>query len=124
MGYYGFAGHQGQGLMREGLRAVLKVAFGEMGLHRLEANIQPDNHASIGLVRGAGFQCEGFSPKPEDWRTLARPPALGDPGAPVTLGLCPVYRCHGDRDRKPWRAAAADDAAAAARRRSRVRTPV
>lgn len=63
LGYYGFAGHQGQGLMREGLRAVLKVAFGEMGLHRLEANIQPDNHASIGLVRGAGFQCEGFSPK-------------------------------------------------------------
>ncbi len=63
LGYYGFAGHQQQGFMRDGLRAVMRVAFGDMGLHRLEANIQPGNLASIGLVKGAGFQCEGFSPK-------------------------------------------------------------
>jgi ribosomal-protein-alanine N-acetyltransferase len=48
--------------MGEGLGLVLRYAFGPMGLHRLEANIQPGNEASIGLVRGAGFRLEGFSP--------------------------------------------------------------
>jgi ribosomal-protein-alanine N-acetyltransferase len=40
---------------------VLGRAFGEMRLHRLEANIQPGNIASIALARGAGFVREGFS---------------------------------------------------------------
>lgn len=63
LGYYAFAGFERQGLMREGLRAVVKHAFGQMKLHRLEANIQPQNIASIALVRSAGFKLEGYSPK-------------------------------------------------------------
>jgi ribosomal-protein-alanine N-acetyltransferase len=47
--------------MREGLELVLARAFTELRLHRLEANIQPGNHASIALVRGAGFVREGYS---------------------------------------------------------------
>lgn len=62
LGYGAFAHAAGQGLMGEGLRLVLRHAFGPLGLHRLEANIQPANTASIALVRGAGFRCEGYSP--------------------------------------------------------------
>jgi ribosomal-protein-alanine N-acetyltransferase len=52
-----------QGYMREGIELVVRAAFLELRLHRLEANIQPGNAASIALARGAGFQREGFSPR-------------------------------------------------------------
>jgi ribosomal-protein-alanine N-acetyltransferase len=52
-----------QGYMREGIELVLQAAFLELRLHRLEANIQPGNAASVALARGAGFQREGFSPR-------------------------------------------------------------
>ena len=63
LGYYAFAGFSRQGLMREGLRAVVKHAFATLKLHRLEANIQPENIASIALVRSVGFKLEGYSPR-------------------------------------------------------------
>lgn len=62
LGYFAFAGHERRGLMTQGLRAVLREAFGPLKLHRLEANIQPGNTASIALVRACGFRREGFSP--------------------------------------------------------------
>ncbi|OYU46216.1 MAG: phosphinothricin acetyltransferase [Burkholderiales bacterium PBB4] len=63
LGYYAFDGFQGRGVMRQALRQVVRLAFTDLGLHRLEANIQPTNHASIALVQSCGFRCEGFSPR-------------------------------------------------------------
>ncbi|PWU20877.1 MAG: RimJ/RimL family protein N-acetyltransferase [Candidatus Rokuibacteriota bacterium] len=50
-----------QGYMSEALPLALSFAFGRLGLHRVEANIQPGNRASIALVRRAGFRREGLS---------------------------------------------------------------
>lgn len=82
LGYYVFSGFERQGLMREGLLFVVRRAFNILKLHRLEANIQPINEASIALVKSAGFQLEGYSPRylkingrwrdHERWAILAR----------------------------------------------------
>lgn len=63
LGYYGSAELAGQGYMGEGLELVLDEAFGTLGLHRVECNIQPGNDASLALARRAGFRREGFSPR-------------------------------------------------------------
>jgi ribosomal-protein-alanine N-acetyltransferase len=52
-----------QGYMRDGIDHALRHAFVVVGLHRLEANIQPGNEASLALARSAGFRREGFSPR-------------------------------------------------------------
>lgn len=63
LAYYVFSGHERNGYMTEGLRAVVRYAFDELGLHRLEANIRPENSVSIALVRKVGFNREGYSPR-------------------------------------------------------------
>lgn len=63
VGYYAFTGHERQGLMTEGLRRVVRYAFMDLGLHRLEANMQPGNLASIVLATACGFSQEGYSPR-------------------------------------------------------------
>lgn len=61
MGYQVGAPFAGQGYMTEAMQLVLRHAFTKMKLHRVEANIQPGNAASIALVRRAGFTREGYS---------------------------------------------------------------
>jgi [ribosomal protein S5]-alanine N-acetyltransferase len=63
LGYGVVAAHAGKGYMTEALELVLRDTFTRLGLHRVEANIQPGNAASIALVRRAGFELEGVSPR-------------------------------------------------------------
>jgi [ribosomal protein S5]-alanine N-acetyltransferase len=61
LGYYADVDFAGQGLMSEGIRLAIDRAFGVLKLHRIEANIQPENRASLDLVKRLGFTKEGFS---------------------------------------------------------------
>jgi ribosomal-protein-alanine N-acetyltransferase len=98
LGYYGFRPHDGQGLMTDGLNLVLCHAFRRLKMHRLEANIQPGNVASIALVKRCGFRREGLSRRYlkiagrwrdherwaitiEDWRDAAGRDAAGHDAA-------------------------------------------
>jgi [ribosomal protein S5]-alanine N-acetyltransferase len=62
MGYYAFVGHEGKGLMSEGIRWIVRYSFTALGLHRIEANIQPGNEPSRRMAEACGFRLEGFSP--------------------------------------------------------------
>ncbi|MER5777607.1 GNAT family protein [Streptomyces sp. NPDC002039] len=61
LAYTAYVSTTGHGYMTEGLRLVLRHAFDELELHRLEANIQPDNTPSLNLVKRLGFRREGYS---------------------------------------------------------------
>ncbi len=67
LGYDAYDPYAGAGLFAEGMRLVIGRAFADqpqgMGLHRVEANVQPGNVASAGLLRSLGFRREGHSPR-------------------------------------------------------------
>ncbi|MCX7125472.1 MAG: GNAT family N-acetyltransferase [Gammaproteobacteria bacterium] len=63
LGFYAVADYAGKDYMSAGLKLVLKKCFEELQLHRVEANIQPDNTKSINLVKKNRFRYEGFSPR-------------------------------------------------------------
>lgn len=63
LGYYALQPFAGQGFLLSGLSSVVSHVFGKLRLHRVEANIQPNNARSIALVKRLGFQMEGFSPR-------------------------------------------------------------
>ncbi|MDF1796975.1 MAG: GNAT family N-acetyltransferase [Coxiellaceae bacterium] len=81
-GYFVFKQFAAQGVMTAGLKQVVRYAFDQIGLHRIEANIQSDNLASIALVRRCGFQQEGYSPNylfiDNQWRDHERWAILND----------------------------------------------
>jgi ribosomal-protein-alanine N-acetyltransferase len=68
MGYWIGDPYLGRGYGTSGVRACLEMALvpevaGGLGLHRVEANIIPSNHASLALVRRLGMRKEGYSPR-------------------------------------------------------------
>ena len=62
--------HQGRGLASDAVRTALEWAFGPMGLHRVEADVEPANVASLRLLERLGFRREGLSR--ERWWTRGR----------------------------------------------------
>jgi [ribosomal protein S5]-alanine N-acetyltransferase len=92
LGYAAFAPFAGLGYMSEGLTMILRHAFNDLRLHRLEANIQPANKASLALVQRLGFRREGLSPAylyingawrdHERWAITAPAPWTPDPSLP------------------------------------------
>ncbi|WP_351236839.1 GNAT family protein [Streptomyces sp. NPDC002133] len=92
LGYAAFVPSAGRGYMAEGLTVALQHAFNDLRLHRLEANIQPANKASLALVQRLGFRYEGLSPAylyidgawrdHERWSITAPSPWTPDPSLP------------------------------------------
>ena len=63
LGYYAFIPHAGSGAMRGAMPLVFEHAFDQLGLHRLQANVQPGNAASRALLTATGWREEGFAPR-------------------------------------------------------------
>ena len=89
LGYYALAPLAGRGYMTEAFALALDFAYAKLGLHRVEANVQPTNRRSIALVARVGLAREGYSRRyikiagrwrdhvrfamlAEDWRVLRR----------------------------------------------------
>lgn len=62
LGFAAFVPSAGKGFMTEGVGLTVLYAFGQLGLHRVEADVQPGNEPSRRLVQRLGFRQEGFSP--------------------------------------------------------------
>lgn len=63
LGYHLGREFSGKGYMKEAVRLILRFAFKDLKLHRIEANVQPHNLASIAVLERNGFIKEGFSRK-------------------------------------------------------------
>ena len=61
IGYWVGAGYAGRGVATAAVAAVIPIAFGEHGLHRLEAGTLPDNLASQRVLEKNGFERIGLA---------------------------------------------------------------
>jgi ribosomal-protein-alanine N-acetyltransferase len=72
IGYWIDEGLAGRGITPTAVALLADHAFRAVGLHRLEANIRPENSASLAVVRKLGFTDEGFHRRflaiDGDWR--------------------------------------------------------
>ncbi|WP_137723504.1 GNAT family N-acetyltransferase [Prescottella subtropica] len=60
IGYWVDKAVTGQGVATGALALGLDHCFGRMGLHRVEATVRPENHASRAVLGHAGFREEGL----------------------------------------------------------------
>lgn len=61
LGYSLAPAHWGRGLMHEALGALLRHGFETLQLHRVEADVDPRNHASARVLERLGFVREGLA---------------------------------------------------------------
>lgn len=59
LGYWLLPAYWGQGIMQKAVPHVLRYAFKEMNVHRIHADVEPENLASAKLLRKLGFVHEG-----------------------------------------------------------------
>lgn len=59
IGYWLLPQYWGQGLMRRAMPYVLTHGFEQLGIHRLHADVEPENVASVKLLQALGFTHEG-----------------------------------------------------------------
>ena len=59
IGYWLMPDYWRQGFLTEALPSILQYGLQDMGLHRIHADVEPDNTASCGLLKKFGFQLEG-----------------------------------------------------------------
>lgn len=75
-GWAALAPHAGRGHLTDALSLVLEIAFTQLRLHRVEADIQPANERSRALARRCALRLEGYSPRlvlvDGDWRDHER----------------------------------------------------
>ena len=60
VGFIVHPAHAGRGLATDAVRTALRFGVAEMGLHRVEADVDPDNAASLRLLERLGFRREGL----------------------------------------------------------------
>jgi ribosomal-protein-alanine N-acetyltransferase len=60
LGYLLHPAHWKKGLMKESIRKIIEYAFNGLGLHSLEAKVDPNNRSSIILLEKTGFVKEGY----------------------------------------------------------------
>ena len=87
--YYAMAGRGGRGLMTRAVEHALAHAFTGLGLHRVEADLQPGNLRARRLVQRLGFRLEGYAPRFRRvagvWRDHERWARLADEDMPDVL---------------------------------------
>ncbi|MEA2125754.1 MAG: ribosomal-protein-serine acetyltransferase [Solirubrobacteraceae bacterium] len=65
VGYWLAAPAQGEGIMTAAVRAVVRIAFDEWSLHRVELRAAPDNARSQAVAERCGFVFEGVAREAE-----------------------------------------------------------
>jgi ribosomal-protein-alanine N-acetyltransferase len=60
VGYWLARSQTGRGTMVRSLACLIDYAFDEVGLHRVEVNVRPENLASLAVVERLGFRSEGM----------------------------------------------------------------
>jgi ribosomal-protein-alanine N-acetyltransferase len=62
LGYWLGEAFQGHGYMKEAASAVIREGFRRLDVEKIEAGAQPENFASIALMRACGMAEEGQAP--------------------------------------------------------------
>ena len=60
LGYWAVQRYAGYGMTSLAVATVVDLLIGQLGLHRLEINVRPENEPSLALCRSLGFRPEGL----------------------------------------------------------------